>query len=804
MAGVAPRLDLDAESRRALEFDAVLDAVAGHAVTGIGASRVRALAPVADAAALRAAHGAVEEASRHVARLGRLLPGGLPDPEPALRALAVEGLAVEALALRDLASVLHAAADVRAALSRLPADEYPALRALGASVPDLRSEAGRVLAGIGPEGRLADDASPELRRIRRAIARVGEHLRRMLESRLREPGAEAVIRDEFVTQRNGRFVIPVRADAPRAVRGIVHAASSSGATLFVEPLDSVEPNNELVRLTEEETAESGRVLEGWARRLRDRGEEVSRAVERLSEADSLQARALFAAATGAVRPEVEEGRPLLLRDARHPLLERRLREQGKDCVPVSFALDPADQVLVVSGPNAGGKTVALKTFGLAALMAHAGLPVLAAEARLPLFRQARADIGDHQSIEADLSTFTAHVKAVGSFLAGLTPPALLLFDEIGTGTEPTEGGSLAQAVLEKLRRSGVTAVATTHLAALKAWAFTTPGAASAAMEFDEETLRPTFRILMGAAGVSAGIEIASRLGLSGEIVARARALMGEGGRRAESFLARIRDLTAELEERRSALAADGEALREERTRIAARAEADAERIRREAARELEEALAEFREQSSREIRAIRGKRERLRAEKDHVRSEMRLRAELSRKVGRVAPPAADGPPALSEPFEPRRGARVLVRSLDREGIVADVKGERVEVRFGSVGVAVRRSDLRPAGEAAKEGARGAGSPRPAGAARGPGLDDDVPLEIVVIGKTVDEALPEIDRFLDRAAMAGRNEVRIVHGHGTGRLRSAVRRFLAGHAHVASHRPGAPREGGDGATVVEVR
>ncbi len=803
MAGVVPRLDLDAESRRALEFDAVLDAVASHAATRIGAARVRALEPIADASALEAAHASVEEASRHVARLGRLLPGGLPDPEPALRALAVEDLPVDALALRDLAAVLHASGEIRAALSRLPAAEYPGLRALWASAPDLRAEARQVLAGVGPEGRLADDASPELRRIRQAIARVGDRLRRMLESYVREPGAEAVIRDDFVTQRNGRFVIPVRADAPRAVKGIVHAASSSGATLFVEPLDSVEANNDLVRLTEEEAAESERVLEGWARRFRDRSEEVLRAVETLSEADSLQARALFGAREGAVRPEVSEGRPIFLRDARHPLLERRLREGGQACVPVSFVLDPADQVLVVSGPNAGGKTVALKTFGLAALMAHSGLPVLAGEVRLPLFRQVRADIGDHQSIEADLSTFTAHVKAVGSFLEELAPPALLLFDEIGTGTEPTEGGSLAQAVLERLRRAGVTAVATTHLASLKAWAFTTEGAASAAMEFDEESLRPTFRILMGAAGVSAGIEIAARLGLPADLVDRARVLMGEGGRRTESFLARIRDLTAELEERRSALAAEGEALREERRRVEARAAADGETRRREAARALDEALREFREQSAREIRAIRDKRERARAEKDQVRSEMRLRAGLAAKAGRVEPAAA-GLPEPSGPFEPGPGERVRVRSLDREGIVAGVRGDRVEVRLGSVGIAVPRADLAPAGETAREGPRPGVARRPAGSAPGPGLDDDVPLEIVVIGKTVDEALPEIDRFLDRAAVGGRREVRIVHGHGTGRLRAAVRRFLASHAHVASHRPGGPREGGDGATVVEVR
>ncbi|MBZ5640962.1 MAG: Smr/MutS family protein, partial [Acidobacteriia bacterium] len=692
--------------------------------------------------------------------------------------------------------------EARAALLRLPAADYPKLRDLGAASPDLRAEAVEVVRNVEPDGRISDDASQELRRIRVAASRVGERLRRMLESYLHEPGAETVIQDDFITQRNGRYVIPVRSDAPRGVRGIVHSASSSGATLFVEPMESVDLNNELVRLSEAEAAEQDRVVERWSRRFRDRHGDVLVAMDGLVSADTLQARALFAAAAEAVTPRIGPGFPLRVREARHPLLDRRLRDQGARCVPIGIELNPPDQVLVISGPNAGGKTVALKTLGLAVVMAHSGLPVAAREASLPLYRQVRADIGDHQSIDADLSTFSAHVRAVARFLETMEPPALLLFDEIGTGTEPAEGVALAQAVLERLLAPGITAVATTHQGVLKAWAFTTAGAASAAMEFDEETLKPTFRILMGAAGVSAGVEIAARLGLPEAVVDRARALIAPGGRQTEDYLSRLRELVSDLEARRASVVTEQERLREEERRLASRAAADSERWRRHAQESLEGALRAFHEQGKRELQAIHDKRERARLEKEQARAESRLKGEIRRKTGGV-PPGGGTASEPAAPISPRPGLRVRVLSLDREGEIVSVRGDKVEVRMGSVGIMVLGADLAPAGaEAPTAPARAAAARRPA--EPGPGLTDDTPTELLLIGKTVDEALPELDRFLDQAALHGTAEVRVVHGHGTGRLRASVRRFLRGHPHVESQRSGEPREGGDGATVVRIR
>ncbi len=802
-------VDLDPDSRRALEFDAVLEVVASHAVTEEGARRMAALNPLRDEAAARAHLAAVEETGREIGARGRLLPGRLADPLVALGALAVEGARASTVALRDLALVLLAAADGRARLASLPERESPRLRSLGRGLPDLRREARAIVDHVEPEGRITDDASAELKRLRAAVARTAEAIRRRLESFLREPGSGGVIRDEFVTQRNGRFVIPVRGDSPRPVRGIVHAASSSGATLFVEPLETVETNNALIQLREQEQEEQERVVQGWMAALRARLEEVRLAVEGVLELDSLQARALFARDAGAVTPVVAEGNDLDLEGVRHPLLDRRLREEGVRSVPFDLRLKPPDRVLVVSGPNAGGKTVALKTVGLAALMAQSGIPVTACRARLPLFRQVRADIGDHQSIEADLSTFSAHVREVSSVLRTLEPPALLLFDEIGTGTEPSEGAALAQAVLERLRRPGVTAVATTHQGALKAWAMTAEGARSAAMEFDTETLRPTFRLILGSAGVSAGIEVAERHGLDPDVVGRAREILGGEGRKAEAYLSRLHELLREVEERRDELERLQTEMAGERDRERRQMEAEVARLRAAAREGLEEVVRDFREVARKELEALRDRAERARLERRLLRTEARLHGErerrakdhVARAIGREEDPAPEVPREQIQP-----GLRVRIRSLDREGEIVRVRGSRVEVRLGTVTFTVDRSDV-VAAEGRPHGDAGLPSPtrvpaRPLEAAReGADLRGEGSRELLLLGRTVEEALEEVDRFLDRAALEGVSEVRVVHGHGTGRLKAAVRSHLKGHPHAASHRPGEPREGGDGATVV---
>ncbi len=799
----APRLDLDPTSRGALEFDLVLDLVAGHAATALGAARVRSLEPLTDERAIEEEHGRVEEAGRVLGESGRLVGGGLPDPTPALTALSVEGARIPPVEIRDLAVVALSASDLRVRLLSLDGEAFPLLAGLGQGLPDLQTLARPVVRSVSPEGRIADEASEELRRIRAALGRAGERLRRMLSSLVREPGGDTGIRDEFVTKRNGRFVIPVRSDSPRHVLGVVHAASSSGATLFVEPLEAVELNNELVSLAEAEIEEQERIVAGWADRFRQRLPEVMHAVERLAEADALQSRALFAEVSRAIRPRVQEGGPLSLVDARHPVLDRRLRDRGDGAVPATIELSARDRVLVLSGPNTGGKTVALKTLGLATLMAQSGIPVCAARAELPLFVQVRADIGDHQSIEADLSTFSAHVRALARFLGESRPPVLFLFDEIGTGTDPAEGAALARAVLERLLRPGCTTVATTHQGSLKAWAYTTPGAVSAALEFDSDTLRPTYRILMGAAGASAGIEVAARLGVEEEVVARAREYLG-GAAEAETLMGRLRDLTSDLERRRQELVDLEADLSIERERLQSKTATATERIRREAAEALEQVLREFREDGRRELQEIRDLKERARLERARARGERRIVALAEQRKTEIAATLSGKAPVVPAVDQASAGMRVVVRSLGREGEIVSSRGDRVDVRLGQAVFTVHKSDLGAAGPAAtrRTGPKKAATGRQA---REPADDlGGAPSEIVLIGKTVEEGLSELDKFLDDAVLAGKAEIRVIHGHGTGRLRAAVRRFLSSHPHAESHRPGGEHEGGDGATVVRIR
>lgn len=801
-------LDLDAPSRDALELDAVLTYVASFAASAPGRRKVQTAAPIASLSDLVGEHAAVSEAGRHLTEFGRILPGEIPDPESALAALQVPGMVADPLRLRDLASVLLQAADVRKSLLGIDTEGFESLKATSRGIPDLSTVARDVADHIAPDGRIEDGASPELRRVRVAIGTTGERLRRQLESFVHDPAAASYVRDEFVTQRNGRFVIPVRADSPRAVDGIVHAASSSGQTLFVEPIESVPLNNELVRLAEQETAERDRVMRGWTERFRGRLDEIVRAVDGLCRIDTLQARALFSVQIEGCSPRFDPDAPFSLDAVRHPLLDRRLKEQGARCVPVTISIDTGVRVLVISGPNAGGKTVVLKTVGLACVMAQCGLPVAAVAASLPVFRQVRADIGDHQSIDADLSTFSAHVRAVFGYLEAASPPALFLFDEMGTGTEPGEGAALAQAVLERLRERGVTAIATTHHARLKAWAFAADGVASAAMEFDLSTLQPTFRVLAGAAGTSAGIEVASKLGLDRELVARARELVGRGGMNAEASMARLRDLTAEAEARVEALKRGEEALALARAQLEAKMRDETVSRRQEVRGSLAQALEEFREQSRRELAAIHDATERTRLERAHHRAEARLRASLRQKQASLAPEASVEVPG---PLAIVPGATVRILSLDREGEIVGVRGDRVDVRMGAATFTVARGDL-----AAGSGEAPSRPPKPgrltrlaalAASSRSSASREEVegpPMELHLLGQTVDEALPILDRFLDASAREGRTEVRVVHGHGTGRLRLAVRAYLKGHAHVDAFRPGGAGEGGDGATVVTLR
>jgi DNA mismatch repair protein MutS2 len=672
--------------------------------------------------------------------------------------------------------------------------EAPDLNALAESVPDLAPFQRATQGVFAAAGGLEDSASPELASVRRRLVTAGERLRRKMASYLSAPEAERYLRDEYVTQRGGRFVIPVRADHRTAVNGIVHGSSTTGVTLFVEPLETVDLNNDLVRLQEEEKAEVARVLAALTEEARRCRHGLRRAAEVVAALDLVTASARLGLDFDARPARLEDGPRLELVEMRHILLEDRLRGEGSQAVPVTLHLEEPERVLVISGPNTGGKTVALKTVGLAALMNQAGLPLPARDAALPVFSQVLADIGDHQSITENLSTFSSHVSSLVRMTSRVEPPALVLIDELGTGTDPEEGAALGVAVVEFFRRREALVVVTTHHNGLKAYAETTAGVRNAAVEFDERTLRPTYRLLDGVAGRSGGLDIAARLGLAPEIVENARELVPESGRVTQRYITRLADLAAGAETDREAareLLREAEAEKERSRGICRKAEEE-HRLRLEAALELaRKRFGRNMEEVLERLEGVMG-RERARREQERAREEFSRRLRRERQVhGAADAPLAAAPGPLQEGDRVRLdtfgGVGVIERLEPGDRLAVTVAGKRLVVEAGSV------TRLAPGPVM---------SPPRVQLDTDPG--DDLPGELHLLGERVEEALQRLDRYLDRAILAGRAEVRVIHGHGTGRLRRAVRQHLRDHPTVAEQRPGGPSEGGEGATVVRLR
>ncbi|HET9478974.1 MAG TPA: hypothetical protein VFO72_06500, partial [Pyrinomonadaceae bacterium] len=506
-----------------LEYQHLLELIKRNAQTETGQRRVDALTPIDDVDALRRELSALSECVTLRRRGVKWWFNGLSDPTEAIARLRVEGASLDPLAILQTARLCEQAMSARAAILA-ERENAPVLWQLVENLPrDLNSLVARVTNKILPSGELDDRASPELANIRHEINVLRSRITRSLE-RLMHRSAEA-IQDELVTIRNDRFVIPVKADHRGRVQGVAHGYSSSGATAFVEPLETIDANNELQSLHESEAREIARILSGLSAELRAQLPAIEMAAEAVAELDFINARAVFHQTFNCVVPEILTRRDaytsghLELVEARHPLLEENLRATGGAVVPVSFALDDEKNAMVISGANAGGKTVVLKTTGLLALMALSGISVPARSARFPFYASVLADIGDHQSLAANLSTFTSHVANISRMIEVCEAPALVLLDEVGTGTDPEEGSALGVAVVDHFRRvCGAHVIATTHYSGLKMYAGNEEGVINASVEFDEKTLRPTYRLVVGVAGASSGLEIARRFGVPMGIV----------------------------------------------------------------------------------------------------------------------------------------------------------------------------------------------------------------------------------------------------------------------------------------------
>ncbi len=731
---------------------------------------------------------------------------GIEDPKPILSQLKIEGSSLEPKQILALERLLLISRELRGLLKdKESSDIYPHLSGITAAIPDMKHLLSAIGGKILPSGEIDDRASAELHLVRKKLAERRARIHRTLESILRkQPKA---VQEEIITFRNGRFVIPVRTDSRNMIPGVVHGLSSSGQTTFVEPLHVINQNNDLVRLHEQEEIEISRILASITQSLRDNIDAIKTIIEIATQLDVAQAKALFALEFECAAPQISRGSKLLVIDGRHILLEHTLRTSDKKTVPISFEIDEDHPVLVISGPNAGGKTVALKTLGLISLMAQMGFHVPAREAHLPVFNQVFADIGDQQSISANLSTFTAHMRNIGETARRLHLPALVLLDEVGTGTDPDEGAALAVAVVDYFRRAGATTIASTHYPGLKMWASQTSGVRNASVEFDEHTLQPTYRLILGIAGASSGLEIARRMHVNEEILIAAKSLMEPSHVQAREYLKQLKET---LDKQESLCAA----LDQERSAVALKySKLDSDFAKREKSRkkELEAAFEHIINDFKKESRQAIGKiKDRIRADRvkkiiETKTAELRRKSALSMNNYELKDPSRrlSGSPhygAEKGREEINTGDRVKVVSLDREGIVESIREGVYAVIMGSLRYRAPREDLfRVAG--AHLPAQNASPHRSV-------LEDvqhvEIPRELKVIGLTADEATERVDKFIDQAFFAGLERIRIIHGHGKGILRNAIAELLTDHPQVERFRLATPEQGGAGATLVELR
>ena len=800
--------EMQHSSAEILEFPALREVVGRFVASAAGKARLAEVWPQADAAAIEAGLANVREAMAYLRTAAQPQPAGrgaavrirfgdLPDCAVALATLRIEGATLEGRQIWELTALIDRAGEARAIL--LAAEErFPRLARLAAQFPDLRDAAEEISGKILADGSVADDASVALQRLRRDLEKQQKQIQSSLERFLKQHHDDGTLQEDFVTIRNDRFVVPIVSGKQRTVQGVIHGSSASGHTLFVEPLETIELNNGLVRLREEELREVHRILREITARLRQNAAGIGLAAGAMAELDVLFGKAQFGVDFGCTVPRLSGAgaRRMVLEEARHPLLTDLFRKQGKTVVPTSLTLDRAQRTLLISGPNTGGKTVAMKTAGLLALMAHAALPVPAADAEFPCFDCVLADIGDNQSIEHSLSSFSSHMATVREMLTEATPESLILLDELGRATDPEEGGALGVAILDTFRKLGCVTLASTHLLALKVYGANHEGVVNASMGYDEETLEPTFHLRIGAPGKSAGLDIARRLGLWPQIIEHARGVMGTRERDLARFLA---ELHAKLE---SATAREGE-LREREARLAERERAlegvyekkFAAKVR-EFEQRTEHLAREFEEAARRTIAEIAQSGESRKAAEQAARKVARTKREFHESVTAEVAPAAPAAPRLRI----EEGARVRLRGIRQPAKIRKVLGnDLLEVDAGLMRMQVSIDDVEDVLPPADS------SILPKGVTFSPGPRWDTSYrELNLIGKRAEEAMDELDKFVDAAALAQVDRIRVVHGFGMGVLKRAVTEFLRGSPHVAKFYAAPPGEGGDGATVAELK
>ncbi len=800
-----------------LEFDKLKDTLRRLARTPLGAARVEELTTSDDVETITRELKRTTEGVEYLREGTAFDFSDLPDPTTAIAKLRIADINLEPQEILDLLRLISVASGLRETF-HAEAARFPLLREITKDIANLRSLEQRLRSRILPDGEIDDFASPELREARFQLSQVRNRIQRSLERILKQAQEDHALRDDFITIRNDRYVVPIRNDNRGAVAGVVHGMSSSGQTAFIEPLETIELNNDLVRLREIEQTEIIKVLFKITEELRAERDALAQMSGAVALVDFTAAKARLSIQHNAIEPLINEAGRMILKDARHPLLEANLTAQNLKIVPLSFEMDNDHRVMVISGPNAGGKTVVLKTTGLLSLMAQAGLHVPATNADLPIFHQALADIGDHQSISANLSTFTAHLENIRDISRALEPPALVLLDEVGTGTDPEEGSALGVAMVDYFRERGAHVMVTTHYSGLKMYATNSPGVINASVEFDERTLKPTYRLLVGLAGASSGIEIARRFGMPEAITERAAAQVSGSTNEATEYLRRLKE---QRDEQQQIVAA----LEEERAAVAKKyAELEKEFQHREREREKE-----FRASLQKVVDEFVIKAEKFAAGIEQAPDPRKARRELERRAAELRGSATSAlfamkrhsplgaqaenestpieEPAPAEPREFQIGDRVMVLSLDKEGIIESINDHEIGVQVGALRFREKPENLRllQARTVSSKPTAHAMNVLPQGISVSlREQSESLSSELNVIGRTGAEASDAVDKFLDAAYLSDYDRIRIVHGMGMGALKKAIASLLTGHPHVAKFYPAAASEGGNGATIVELK
>jgi len=778
---------MNARSLRALDFSQILHHLAEHASFSLGKGLALRLRPTTDEEEVKRRQQETTEARSLLEMEPRFTVGGAKDLRPHLKKAAIESPLTPA-ELLDIRDTIASGVAIRRRLYSLRR-LFPTLAEIAQGIEECSALLGEIRHSINDRGEVVDGASPALARIRRELHQVHERLLSKMERIASSSENAPFLQEPMVTQRSGRYVIPLKADFKGRIPGVVHDQSASGATLFVEPLATLELNNQWRELQLAEEKEEERILKGLTARVAEEIPAVEGTLKALASLDLALAKGRYSASLSGVEPRftpfrspkgelLHPGSTLRLIQARHPLLS------PGEVVPIDIHIGDDFFILVITGPNTGGKTVSLKTVGLAALMAQSGLHIPAQEAELSIFQGVYADIGDEQSIEQSLSTFSSHLTNIVTILARANERCLVLLDELGAGTDPVEGSALARAILDHLRHRKITSLVATHYSELKSYAHITPGVENASVEFDLETLVPTYVMSIGLPGRSNALAIATRLGLDEGVVREARRLISREDLEVERYLDDIRRA------REEALVAAEEAR-------AAREEAKGkERKLAEELKALEgscrEVINEARKQARRELREVREEIRHLVAEVKRKATSVEVEAKLTELEEKLQPlpPVRKGPPL----GELKVGESVWVEGLGKEGEVVSLEGDQVEVQVGPFRVKADIEDL-----VAGEGPSREGAPRSIFLP----LSQPVPDFLELRGEKAEEALWRLDKYLDDAFLSGLPSVRIIHGKGKGTLRRLVRQAVEGHPLVTSYRSGEADEGGDGVTVVRL-